>query len=454
MRLKTQLGIGTIALVTLLGGVILPASSQVPGAPAQVVDLEVPIRIDHYKVTDFGPSASAKDDRTLVAKFRVIKNTGNCCENYLTSSARGRIFDQGGKYINYTDDSGATWKSVQPIVPLVNGEGTISIAPKGDVLGVQWDPYSGDHLQAYKYDAVGEEWLYLESPLHTPFYDRPWLSVVPGPFTVQGGKVGYVGFLDGYPHTGTMLYTTDGLTYTQASSPYADSNLEDPVESWIPTKKVPELDLMQPNTNSPIVPLGGGRALAPPDAFGTDWSILNPETLRWAPFSLPGGEQLRGRYLVDGRGRLHNLVSTGASFEYRISTNGGRSWKSTTVTLPEGVAATGGLQLDFRANSKAGVAAVSMHARNGAKGTDLDLLYKIDITTDNPRLSRLYEIGLGDVDASSGGPPADIRFDFNTVAILPDGRIAVSFLDSTTDEATHLAKGVINRLGPAMAIEL
>lgn len=449
-----KVAISAFALTMLVATIIAPASSQVPGAPAQVVDLEVPIRIDRYKVTDFGRSASANDDKTFKAKFRVIKNTGNCCENYLTSSSRGRIFDQGGKWINYTDDNGATWKSVQPIAPLVNGEGTISMAPKGDVLGVQWDPYSGDHLQAYKYDAAAEEWTYLESPLHTPFYDRPWLSVVPGPFTVQGGAVPYVGFLDGYPHTGTLLYTTDGLTYTQVSSPFVDSNLEDPVESWIPTKKVPELDLMQPNTNSPIIPLGGGRALAPPDAFGTDWSILNPETLRWAPFTLPGGDALRGRYLVDGRGRLHNLVANGSSFDYRISTNGGKSWRSTTVALPKDVAVTGGLQMDFRANAKAGVAAVSFHARNGAKGTDLDLLYKLDITADTPRLSRLYEIGLGDVDASSGGPPADIRFDFNTVAILPDGRVAVSFLDSTTDEATHLAQAAVNRLGPAMAIEL
>ena len=454
MRLKTKLGIGTATLATLLAGVLAPASSQVPGMPTQVVDLEVPIRIDRYKVTDFGRAPSARDDRTFKAKFRVVKNTGNCCENYLTSSSRGRIFDQGGKWINYTDDDGATWKSVQPLVPLVNGEGTISMGPKGDVLGVQWDPYSGDHLQAYKYDASSEEWTYLESPLHTPFYDRPWLSIVPGPFTVQGGEAPYVGFLDGYPHTGTLLYTTDGLTYTQASSPYVDSQLEDPVERWIPTKKVPEMDLMQPNTNSPIIPLGGGRALAPPDAFGSDWSLLNPETLRWAPFTLPGDEKLTGRYLVDGQGRLHNLVPSGSSFEYRISTDGAKSWRSTKVTLPEGVAITGGLQLDFRANAKAGVAAVSMHSRNGTKGTDLDLVYKIDISRDTPRLDRLYEIGLGDVDASSSGPPADIRFDFNTVAILPDGRIAVSFLDSTTDEATHLAKGVVNRLGPAMAIEL
>src|SRR5688500_187370 len=337
----------------LIATVIAPASSQVPGAPAQTVDLEVPTRIDRYKVTDFGSSASANDDKTFRAKFRVVKNTGNCCENYLTSSAQGRIFDQGGKWINYTDDNGETWKSVQPIAPLVNGEGTISMAPKGDVLGVQWDPYSGDHLQAYKYDAVNEEWTYLESPLHTPFYDRPWLSVVPGPFTVEGGEAPYVGFLDGYPHTGTLLYTTDGLTYTQASSPYVDSNLEDPVKSWIPTKKVPEMDLMQPNTNSPIIPLGGGRALAPPDAFGTDWSILNPETRRSAPFSLPNGAGLSGRYLVDGRGRLHNLLVNGSSCDYGISTNGGRSWKTTKVTLPKDVAVSGGLQMDFRANARA-----------------------------------------------------------------------------------------------------
>ena len=454
MQIKTKLGIGGVVLATLVGGLMVPASSQVPGAPAQVVDIEFPTRIDNYKVTDFGASPSSRDDRSIRAKFRVIKNTGNCCENYLTSSSSGRIFDQGGKWINYTDDNGETWKSVQPIAPLVNGEGTISMGPGGDVLGVQWDPYSGDHLQAYKYDASNEEWTYLESPLHTPFYDRPWLSIVPGPFSVQGGEVPYVGFLDGYPHTGTLLYTTDGLTYTQASSPYVDSHLEEPVESWIPTKKVPELDLMQPNTNSPIIPLGGGRALAPPDAFGTDWTILNPKTLRWAPFSLPGGDQLRGRYLVDGRGRIHNLIPNGSAFDYRISTTGGRSWKTVTVTLPKGVGITQGLQMDFRANSKAGVAAVSFHARDGVKGTDLDLLYKIDISRDAPRLDRLYEIGLGDVDASSSGPPADIRFDFNTVAILPDGRIAVSFLDSTTDEATHLAKPVVNRLGPALAIEL
>ena len=107
---------------------------------------------------------------------------------------------------------------------------------------------------------------------------------------------------------------------------------------------------------------------------------------------------------------------------------------------------------DFRANAKLGIAAVSLHGRRG--DSDLDLLYKLDIRTDKPRLTHLYEIGKGDIDASNSGPPAQIRFDFATVTILPSGKLAVSFLDSTTDGAMHLAEVAIDRLGPALAVEL
>lgn len=449
-----KLGGGSLLLVLLIAAVISPASSQVPGAPAVVVDYEPPIRIERYRVTDFGTSPSAKDDRTYKARFRVAERTGNCCENYLTASKTGRLFDQGGRYINYTDDKAATWKSVQPLVPLVNGEGTLAMGPGGDVLAVQWDPYSGDHLQAYKYDAGNEDWTYLEAPLHTPFYDRPWLSVVPGPFEVDGQEVPYVTYVDGYPHTGTLLYSTDGLTYARASSPYVDSELEQPVKGWIPTTKSAEFDWIQPNTNSPIIPLGGGRALAPPDSFGTGWSILNPKTLRWAPFSLPNGDELDGRYLVDSKGRVHNMQNSGTQFTYRISGNGGRSWKQTVVPLPKGLTSTGGMQFDFRVNARLGMAAVVLHADDSQTSTDKDIAYVLDISGGAARVERLYEIGLGDVNASSG-LGQNIRLDFQTIAILPDGRIATSFLDTTTEGAMHLTEPAgINRMGPALAVEL
>ena len=45
---------------------------------------------------------------------------------------------------------------------------------------------------------------------------------------------------------------------------------------------------------------------------------------------------------------------------------------------------------------------------------------------------------------------ASVRFDFETVTIFPDGRLAVSFYDSTT---TSLNAAGEERISPAVAIE-
>ena len=437
-----------LAAVAVMGA--FPALGQAPGAPAQVVDYEPPTRIARYKVTKFGRSPSPRDDRTSKAKFRIAERTGNCCENYVTADEDGTLYDLGGSYVNFTNDSGKTWKSVRPIQPLVNGEGSLAVAPGGDIVAVEWDPYSGDHLMSYKYTAETKEWQYLEAPLHTPFYDRPWLTVVPGPFTIRGEEVPYVSFVDGYPHFGTLLYSTDGLTYTQTSDPSIDQQIDAEVVRKLPIKADPDLDWIQPNSQSPIVPLGGGSALAPPGLFSDAWSVLNPETLTWQAVELDTGE-LSGRYMVDSKGRLHNLKTIGNNFEYGISLDGGRTWKSTTGSLPKGMASMGGMTVDFRANAEVGIAAIGMHVDRGP--TDGDVMFKVDISSNKPRVIKRYEIGLGDIDAASG-VGQDIRFDFETLAILPDGRVAISFLDSTTGPIYSLTEAASDRLGPALAIEL
>jgi hypothetical protein len=418
-----------------------------PGAPAQVVDYEPPVRMESYRVTDFGRSRSARDDRTSKARFRVIENTGNCCENYITIDSTGRLFDLGGRYINFTDDNGKTWKSVQSLEPLVNGEGAIAVAPGGDIVGIEWDPYSGDHLLSYRYTAKTETWEFLETTLHTPFYDRPWLTVVPGPFSIGGTDVPYVSYVDGYPHRATYLYSTDGLTYIETSNPFIDHTSEAPVERWIKTSKESDLTWDLPNSNSPITPLGGSSALARPGPFASSWSVLNPDTQEWSPMALPDGSQLDGGVLVDSKGRIHNLLGQGQMFDYRISSDGGRTWKSLRVDLPPGHSIS---DQDFRVNAELGIAAVVIHAEK--EQSDADLLYKFDVSG-KPRLDRLYEVGLGDTDAAAG-VGQNIRMDFQTVAIFPDGRLAVSFLDSTTGPVYSLTSTVEDRLGPALAIEL
>ena len=107
-------------------------------------------------------------------------------------------------------------------------------------------------------------------------------------------------------------------------------------------------------------------------------------------------------------------------------------------------------QIDFRASRAAGVAAVVVHALNGQTGNDRDYAYKFDIATNTPVLKRLYTVGLGDT-GSAAGVGNSIRMDFQTVAIFADGRIAVSFLDSTTHYPSPSTGREQTR--PALAIE-
>lgn len=439
-----------LVLAAALAGALLSvprATGQVPGAGASVVDYEPPVETVTFEVTDFGRKASKKDDRKGVATWRVVERTGNCCENYVTTTPQGRILDFGGTYVNYTDDDGRTWKQVRPATPLVNGEGAIVAAHNGDVLGVGWDPYSGDHLQAFKYSAADDAWYWLEMPLHTPFFDREWIGVVPGPFQVSGNEVPYISFVrGGYPSKETWLMSTDGLTYLQVSSTVVDQTLSQARSTFLDAAPRPYLDWIQPNTNMGLTALGPRSALAAPDFMGDAWALLDGEQLRWTGVSLPEGE-FEGRYLTDSRGRLHNLVQQARGFIYGISPDGGRTWHRLQVALPKDRSIE---NIDFRANAAAGIAAVAIHGHDPNTNTDVDMLYKIDIGRDEPRLMRLYQLGKGDVTASAG-LGASIRFDFETVAILPDGRVAMSFLDSTTMGTSLRTPELVT---PALAIEL
>jgi hypothetical protein len=414
-----------------------------------VVDFAPASRTSTYATTDYGRRTTANDDRTGTTSWRVVDATGNCCENYLTTTQAGRLLDFGGTYVNYTDDRGLTWKQVRPLTPLVNGEGTIAVAPNGDLIGVGWDPYSGDHLQAFKYEAFSGKWFYNELPLHQPFYDREWVTVVPGPFSIDGATVPYISFLKGgWPSKELWLWSTNGLDYLEASSKFVDATLNGTAEGALTTRADATFDWIQPNSNTGTTPLGGGAALAAPDYPSNRWAVLDGATLTWSGFVFPGGARPEGAYQVDSAGRIHNLVERTTAFEYRISTDGGSTWRSTPVTLPANLSIE---QIDFRANRAAGVAAVAVHAQHAQTGNDQDLAYKLDIRDDQPFVKRQYVVGLGDA-GSTAGVGNTIRMDFQTVTILPDGRIALSFLDSTTTSVSPTTGQT--RISPALAIEL
>lgn len=427
----------TIALVVATAAATLAATMSGPLAlEAEVEPVHFNQRLESYPVTDHAGTADASDDRTGTTRWRVVEDTGNCCETYPHVGADGRLYDFGGTFIHFSDDRGATWSRVVPDTPLVNGEGTLVTAPNGDVLGVGWDPYSGDHLQAYKYEAETGTWLYEEMPLHTPFYDREWVAVVPGPFTtVAGEEVPYITFVrGGWPSKELYLMSTDGLSYHQVSSKFVDRTFSgESVEGPLPITADASSDWTQPNTNTGITPLGDGHALAGPDYPGltAEFSLLDPETRTWSAYTLPGGSDPVGRFQIDSRGWIHNVIADTISgepgFTYRISDDGGSTFTSLRVPMPDGEVIE---EVDFKANGAVGIAAVLVRAQADSGG-DRDLLFKLDVSGPEPVLSRSHEVGLGDAGATSG-VGNDVRYDFASVGMFPDGRVAVSFLDSTT----------------------
>jgi hypothetical protein len=107
-------------------------------------------------------------------------------------------------------------------------------------------------------------------------------------------------------------------------------------------------------------------------------------------------------------------------------------------------------EIDFRANKYAGVAAVVIHAQDTMTGSDRDFLFKLGIKKQAPQLLRRYEVGLGDVNSTSG-LGNNVRMDFQTVAIFRDGTVAVSFVDSTTGSNSPTTGA--RRTSPAIAVE-
>jgi hypothetical protein len=296
------------------------------------------------------------------------------------------------------------------------------------------------------YNATRGLWLWSEMPLHTPFYDREWIGVVPGPIVIDGQSYPWVSFVKGgYPYKEAYLYSTDGTTYLDITSKVADQLQSGAVtQAPLPTTANPANDWTQANTNSGMTALGGNKLLAAPD-YGSDWALFDGSTFSWSAYTFPDGSQPTGRFQVDSAGRIHNVIPAGdgTTFEYRVSADGGQTWRSATGELP---AYQRFEEWDFRANKSAGVGVVAIHAQNLATDTDQDLVFRFDISKDQPVLKRRDYVGLGD-QGSTAGVGSDVRMDFQTIAIYPDGRVAVSMLDSTTGLRPVLAIEQDTRLG-------
>lgn len=433
LRTRTRrLGLVAAALGTLVGGAALAAPS-VPPEPTTVTPYPSQLRAATYAVYD------ARGHRTGTARWHWTPTGGNCCEVYVTATRTGGLLEYGGSYPYSSSDHGRTWSRVSFATPLYNGEGAIVAGPHGDAFGVGWDAYTGDHLQGVRYTAATRTWQTAEAPLKSPVFDREWITYAKGPFVVGGQRVPYVTLVRGGTVTKTLeVLSGDGLSYTTPTDPNLDvsqSSTEAPLFR-IPVVRDPDADYWQPNPGTFTLPLSGGGVLLldnSEDALGADAARLDPTTLRWQRVRLPF--RPTGTVRQDSRGWLTMVTRSHDTLTLALSPDGGSSWRSTRLVLPPTVSTIEGDGdfFDVKVNGRLGQAVVSTRADDRA-GHGQDLVWRVDVRTRQPRVLKGYAVGRGDAPTAIGlvaGLAAD-RFDFPSVALLPDGRIAVSFQDATT----------------------
>lgn len=376
------------------------------------------------------------------ASWRVVGGTGNCCENYLAATAGGRLLNFGGQSLRYSDDRGAHWWAVTSADPFLGAEGAVAVAPGGDVVAATWDPYTGDRVVAYKFDAAAGAWYVAETPVHTPFFDRPWIGVVPGPITVGAATVPYLSVLmGGFPSKEVKYVSADGLNYAVPSSTLLDALTSLPASHWLTSAAASFADVIQTLARTQLMPLPGGGALALPlDRLACPWRIMDLPVPRWSCFTLPPPAELGyGTVLVDSLGWVHRVAVDALTIDYGLSRDGGQSWTTTVVSLPPDHQV---LEYDVKTNGSLGLTVVAVHAYRSGPRTDQDYVYRFSVPPDGaPALTRIDKVGLGDIHFGQGLESLGPRFDFASVVILPDGKVAVSFGDSA-------------HTSPAVAVEL
>ena len=438
------------------------AASVTPPLPSVVTSATVqPFRV-HNTRRSF-PVYGARGQLLGRAGWLVTPAGGNCCEDYVAAQPGGRLLTFGGTYPMYSDNLGRTWYEVRPITPLDNGEGAIVAGPHGEIAGIGWDAYSGDHLQAFRYDPANRTWSVAEIPLKNPFFDRPWISVARGPFTIGDHTYPWIYVVrGGTANKDPELISTDGLTYTQLTSQTLDelrSSANAPGR-LVPVDSFRLADYWGPHPWAGTIPLSAGGLLQITQPNDGDFascavSVFQQALGSWrcSGFAPPGIKSWRTAAEVccqvrqDSRGWLSD-VTTGKpdahgqvhQLLYQLSPNGGRVWSAPTVlTPPRGGTLEAGNLYNVVANGHLGLAAISARFDNSA-GDGQDMVFVVDIARPTPRLLYTLLLGKGNVTtANSVTGSAGDRMDYASVAILPDGRIAASFDDSTTFLAPQTA---------------
>jgi hypothetical protein len=110
-----------------------------------------------------------------------------------------------------------------------------------------------------------------------------------------------------------------------------------------------------------------------------------------------------------------------------LSWDGGESWQNQTYNLSAEASALE--EWEFHTNGVHDLFVLNVRYQS-ASGPDIDLSWHVREYSESMFPDMRTYLGLGDLDSTSGAGN-DIRFDFASMGILPDGGAFIAYHDST-----------------------
>lgn len=415
---------------------------------------------DSYSLVD---SQSHVDERMFVSvDLRTNETTnlswavfdasygGNCCEHYLATSIEGQILNIGGEYPVWSHDRGHEWDTYIPgVLPALGqcvtavptnpgqeglGEGSIVQATNGDIISMSWYPYVGgdlklDKFYALLYDESEDQWKWCYNRITEPFYDRSWQVEVVGPIQSTMGSGDWASIVvSNFWHQSLNAggqISVDGLNYYPFQFPGRDGGEPDiELDLDFTNASLPEYyDVNKPHKEMRAFPMPSG-GLVFPNYYDNGNAAFMDTSLSWNELAV----QFPSEYCqIDSSGTIHCVVNSGNTFTHYMSKDGAQSWQNYTYDVSD--MASQIEEWEFQANGELDLFVLNVRYQS-AGGPDVDTLYHVRGYSEDMSPDTFTYIGQGDLDSTSGAGN-DIRFDFASLGILPDGGVIVAYHDST-----------------------
>lgn len=375
---------------------------------------------------------------------------GNCCEHYLATTEWGWLLNFGGEYPMWSEDRGATWSTYLPSTftdvqcrtpkPTISGqeglgEGSIVQTTTGDIISMGWFPYpsnsGGDQFYAFLWDGEEQAWTWCFNRLTEPFYDRSWQVEIVGPITSPLGNGAWGSLvISNFWHQSTNRggqMSVDGLNYYHFPFPDRDADL-DVMSVDLNVSNLPAVwDVNKPHKEMRAFPVPSGGAYFP-DYFDDGGDAYLDTNLEWWRATTANGSSLPSEYCaLDSSGALSCVSAAGTSLIHQRSTDGGETWANRTYDLSD--VASGLEEWEFHGNGAHDLFVLNARYQS-VDGPDVDVAWHVRDVSMSMEPDTLTYLGLGDLDSTSGAG-ADIRFDFASMGILPDGGAVIAYHDTT-----------------------